>query len=498
MSLDPELCWRAHLARDPRFDGRFFTGVQSTGIYCRPICPARHPLRRNVNFFSCAAAAEEAGLRPCRRCRPESAPGSSAWRGSSATVERALRLIENGTLDRVDLQTLASRVGVGSHHLRRLFLRELGTTPSVIARTRRLHFARRLLVETKLGIAEIAFHSGFSSVRTFNEALRNAYGHAPGELRRKHSSDSDAPSPKNSVITLKLSYRPPLDWDETLRFLRPRVMRGIETIQGNSWRRICGTDTKPFGVMVTAHPTADALIATIDNPPAGSLADLVRRLKRVFDLDADPQAVAAVLGKDPLLSASLRARPGLRVPGAWDVFEILVRAILGQQISVAAASTLTARLIERLGVPVTTNVGGDSVQGHLFPTPAAISDTDLSVIGLPKTRAANLRGVAQKVASGELDLEAPWDPQEFERELTNLPGLGPWTARYVAMRGLGEPDSLPDADLGLLRALENAGVAAKAADLRRHAQAWRPWRAYAALHLWASLDPKPNKRKTTR
>jgi AraC family transcriptional regulator of adaptative response / DNA-3-methyladenine glycosylase II len=504
MTLDPEQCWRAHIARDPRFDGRFFTGVRSTGIYCRPVCPARHPLRRNVSFFACAAAAEEAGLRPCRRCRPETAPGSSAWRGSSVTVERALRLIETGTLDTEDLETLASRVGVGARHLRRLFLRELGTTPSTIAKTRRLHFARRLLAETKIPIADVAFHAGFASLRTFNDALRNAYGDTPSSLRRAQTSAAN-PTATPGSVSLRLAYRPPLSWQSTLDFLQPRLLPGIETRSADSWQRVCTSGSSVFSVEVTHHQSADALVATITDPPAGSLAALVRRLRRVFDLDADPHAVAEVLSGDPVLAPSVRANIGLRVPGAWDLFEILARAILGQQISVPAATTLTKRLIEQLGVRHDVPSGFAGGIGYTFPEPAVLAEADLSKVGLPKARTATLRSIAAAVADGSLPLEQPWETNEFEEALTSFAGIGPWTARYVAMRGLGDPDAFPDADLGLIRALEKAGVPAKARDLRARAENWRPWRAYGALHLWSTLGPIPTAKnkpprttKTTR
>ncbi|MFT4570327.1 MAG: AraC family transcriptional regulator of adaptative response / DNA-3-methyladenine glycosylase II [Hyphomicrobiaceae bacterium] len=476
MSLDQDSCWNALEARDPRFDGRFFTGVHSTGIYCRPVCPARTPARRNVEFFRCAAAAEDAGLRPCKRCRPETAPGSSAWLGSSATVKRALRLIDSGALETSTCENLADSLGVGERQLRRLFLRELGTTPTNIEKTRRLHFARKLLVETDLGIAEIAFHAGFGSVRSFNEAVRAAYAVTPTSLRKKRVSAA------TGEITLRLNYRPPMDWASTLAFMTPRLLPGIEIVRDGHWRRAVTFDDHEFLVDVTADPRRPQLLVRIDSPPPGSLATLVRRVRHVFDLDADLDAVARVLSADPLLAPSLAMRPGMRVPGAWDLFEVLVRAIVGQQVSVAAATTVAGRVIDRFGHHP-EHLPGFTV----FPTPESLADAPLESCGINRARAEAVRTISRAVLDGRIKLDSPGTPAEFEAALVALPGIGPWTARYVCMRGLGEPDAFPDSDLGLIRAMERAGLPAAPKDLARRAEAWRPWRAYAALHLWATL-----------
>ncbi len=474
MSLDTDSCWNAVAARDARFDGRFFTAVRTTGIYCRPVCPARTPARRNVEFYLCAAAAEEAGFRPCKRCRPEAAPGSPAWLGTSATVARALRLIDRGALDERGLEELADAVGVGERHLRRLFLDELGTTPAAIARTRRLHFARKLMVETDLGAADVAFHAGFGSVRTFNEAMRAAYGTTPTALRRRKVAAAAG------SVRLRLFYRPPLDWEATLTFLRPRLLPGIETVENGRWKRAATIGGRDLVLEVAPDDKAPALVVRVDAPPPGSLATLVRRLRRVFDLDADPAAVSALLLADPLLAPSVAARPGLRVPGAWDLFEVLVRAILGQQVSVAAATTVAGRLIERFGRRP-EGLGGLA----LFPLPEDLAEAPLESSGINRGRAEAVRTISRAVLDGRIDVEAPQDPEAFEQALVALPGIGPWTARYVAMRGLGEPDAFPESDLGLLRAFERAGLGSRPADLAARAEAWRPWRAYAALHLWA-------------
>lgn len=487
MSLDPDICWRATVARDARFDGRFFIGVQTTGIYCRPVCPARTPKRKNIDFYSCAAAAEDAGLRPCKRCRPETAPGSSAWLGTSATIKRALRLIDGGALESGNLESLVDSLGIGERQLRRLFLREIGTTPAALARTRRLHFARKLLVETKLGIAEVAFHAGFSSLRGFNDAMRSAYNTTPSSLRRGASET------KSSEIRLRLNYRPPFDWAGTLEFLGPRLLGGVEAIIDGHWRRSATIDGKSFLIDVCPDPKHQALITTIEGPPPGSLAQLVRRIRRVFDLDADLEAVASALGSDPILKASVAKRPGLRVPGAWDLYEILVRAVLGQQVSVAAATTVTTRVIQRFGTQP-PGLGGF----YTFPLPDVLAEAPLESCGINRGRAEAVRTVSRAVLNGIIDLETAKDPEEFEALLVALPGIGPWTARYVCMRGLGEPDAFPDSDLGLLRAMEAAGQVASPKTLALRAEAWRPWRAYAALHLWAGLGEAKQARKVEK
>ncbi len=473
---DEDIWYAAIRSRDARFDGRFFTGVKTTGIYCRPICPARTPLRKNVRFFACAAAAEEAGFRPCRRCRPESAPGSPAWLGVSATVSRALRLIEGGALDEGDLPGLAAQLGVGERYLRRLFARHVGTAPNMVAQSRRAHFARVLLDATDSPVAEVALASGFNSVRRFNEVMRGIFDRTPTELRKRGGAGPET--------VLRLSFRPPLDWEALLAFLAARAIPGVEEVDGSVYRR-----TIAGGGAIEVRRARDGRAVELRAQGVGTagLLDVVRRVRRMFDLDADPLAIAACLRASERLARSVRARPGLRVPGAWDRFETLARAILGQQISVAAARTLAGRLARRFGTPIAATDAGRGGGGragsltHTFPTPDRLAGADLSTIGLPGPRAKSLAAVARAVARDPGLLGAAPSLDALIDRLCALPGVGPWTAHYVAMRACGEPDAFPAGDLVLRRA---AG-AVSARRLEELADAWRPWRAYAALHLWA-------------
>lgn len=470
--LDPELCERARQARDPRFDGRFFIGVKTTGVYCRPVCPVRIPLAKNVNFYPSAAAAAEAGFRPCLRCRPETSPGTPAWNGTSSTVNRGLRLIEAGALDNSDVETLATRLGVGPRHLSRLFQRHLGASPVAVAQTRRLHFAKKLIDETDLPMSEIALAAGFGSVRRFNAVFAKTYQRSPASLRRQRRQAAA------SGLSLKLHYRPPYDWPLMLDFLSMRTIAGIERVKGGIYYRSIKVDGQT-GWFALQAGRDNSLDLNIHLPGSRHLARVVSRIRRQFDLAADPLSIHEQLGRDPLLKALVRARPGLRLPGAWDPFELTVRAILGQQVSVAAARTLAGRLVTHYGEIIGEFPGGGTM--HLFPAPETLAAQDLNGIGLTRQRAETLRGFAAAVSEGTLDFETLADPDQLRAALQALPGIGPWTAEYVAMRALAEPDAFPTADLGLLRA-----TGLKANQLQQRAEAWRPWRAYAAIHLWHS------------
>jgi AraC family transcriptional regulator of adaptative response / DNA-3-methyladenine glycosylase II len=474
--LDEELCYQAMSCRDARFDGRFFIAVKTTGVYCRPICPARTPLRRNVRFFACAAAAEAAGFRPCRRCRPETAPGSPTWHGAQATVSRALRLIEQGALDGGDSGALAAQLGVGERYLRRLFARHLGTSPHAVAASRRAHFARALLDATELPMTQVALASGFGSVRQFNDVVRSVFGRTPSELRRNRSSAR----PSAGDVRLRLSFRPPLAWQPLLAFVAARAIPGVEQVdlEAGRYRRVTAA---PGGgaLLLEVGMAADGRALELDVRGGGlaaGLLDLVRRVRRLFDLDADPLAIAARLASSRVLAPALAAHPGLRVPGAWDRFETLVRAMLGQQISVAAATTLAGRLVELCGTPV----DGDGRLTRLFPAPAAVAETDVAAIGMPGARAQALRAVAAAVARDPALLAPAANLDALVDRLCRLPGIGPWTAHYLAMRAFDEPDAFPAADLGLRRAA--GGISAAA--LEALAESWRPWRSYAAISLW--------------
>ncbi len=477
--MEPDLCYRALRARDARFDGRFFTGVASTGVFCRPICPARTPLRENCRFFASAAAARDAGYRPCLRCRPEAAPGTPAWCGSEAAVGRALRLIGEGALDEGGVEVLAARVGVGGRHLRRLFLRHVGATPVAVAQTRRLLFAKKLLDETDLPMTEVALAAGFGSIRRFNESLRATYGKPPRELRRRRRS-----AVASDGIRMRLAYRPPLDLPGLLAFLGSRAIPGVECVRGGVWRRAVRGPTQPARVEVRALEGHHEIEVRVSGAGGAILADVASRARRVFDLGADPASIAQVLRGDALLSRELDRHPGVRVPGAWDPFELAVRAILGQQVTVRGATTLAARLVEKFGDPLSEP---DEGLTHLFPLPERLARADLTTLGLPRARAGAISGLAQVVADGSDVLRPGRELDAIVEGLCALPGVGPWTAHYVALRGLGEPDAFPDGDLGLRKAIAPGAPAASAAALRDRAEACRPWRGYAAMLLWRSL-----------
>lgn len=475
---------RAFLSRDRRFEGRFVAGVVTTGIYCRPGCPAPLPKAKNVRFFPGPAAAEAEGFRPCRRCRPEASPGTPVLLGTGATVSRALRLIGIGAAGS-GLDTLASRLGVGQRHLRRLFEEHLGAPPAAVVRTHRTHFARRLLDETTLPVTEVADGAGFASLRSFHRAIHETFGRPPRELRR---SARNAVVPPEAAIRLRLPYRPPFDWKGLLDFLGARVLPGVEEIRDGVYRRTVRTEEGKGGVL-SVRPIPEAGTLEIVLPPdcVPDLLPIAGRLGRLFDLDADPAVIGSDLSRDPLLARLVARRPGLRIPGAWDPFETAVRAVLGQQVTVRGATTLAGRLVARFGEEL-VGLPADGPR-FLFPGPAVLKTADVGSIGVPAMRTEAIRTLARSVVDGRVDLEGSRGPAALERELTSIPGIGPWTAQYLAMRVLGEPDALPDGDLGLLRALERLGVSVSRRTLERRADAWRPWRAYATMHLWMSEEP---------
>ena len=561
VKVDFDTCYRAVVARDPRFDGRFFTGVTSTGIYCRPICPARTPARLNIRFFPHAGAAEAAGFRACRRCRPEASPGSPEWNARADLAARAVRLIADGYADEHGISGLARRLAVTERHLRRLLLAELGTTPIALARTTRLQTARRLLAETDMPVTEIAFASGFASVRQFNASFREAYGRPPTALRARvprprqrspagpgpawhrpqacgsgmsqarmagagqagpgqpgpdgqgtdeqgtygHGTTGTGPGPHGDAaggtwLTLRLACREPFDGRSLLRFLAARAIAGVEEVADGRYAR---TVRVPGGSGIVelmpppaargggngrAAPAGRAGGAQVccgsGSPACAASARWSSRCRQLFDLDADPQAIAAALAADEALAPLVAARPGLRVPGAYDGFELAVRAVIGQQVSVPAASTLTGRLAARHGTRLDGAAGPTGPLSVLFPRPADLADADLAGLGLTTARQATLRALAAACAAGRLNLDPGTDPEETAARLAELPGVGPWTVAYIMMR-TGDPDAFPGSDLGLRRAMERLGLEPG------RAGRWRPWRAYAALHLWAALAEPP-------
>jgi AraC family transcriptional regulator of adaptative response / DNA-3-methyladenine glycosylase II len=481
MDLDHDACYRVVKLRDVRFDGRFFTAVKTTGIYCRPICPARTPQSRNVIFFPTAAAAHEAGFRPCLRCRPETAPDMPAWRGTSNTVSRGLALIELGALDNGNVDALAERLGVGERQMRRLFRQHLGASPIGVAQTRRILLAKQLIHETHLPMTEIAFAAGFGSIRRFNEIFLALFGRPPGALRRLDGPDVAVAD--QGEFSLLLRYKPPYDWPAMLGFLRQRAIAGVEWVADSSYSRTIALG----GVQgrISVQPAAgNALRASIRIPRLAMLPNIIARLRRQFDLAADPLSIAAHLGTDPVLAPLLKQRPGLRVPGAWDGFELAIRAVLGQQITVSAAIRLAGRLVAAYGAPLTDP---DQHLTHVFPTPAALAEADLRTLGMPRSRAATLSGVAAAALANPELFGTHCELDEAIARLRSIRGVGEWTAQYIALRQLREPDAFPAADVGLMRALTDAtGLRPSAPQMLLRAQAWRPWRAYAAQHLWAS------------
>lgn len=476
----PDVCDRARAARDARFDGLFFTAVRSTGIYCRPVCPAPTPKRHNISYYPSAAAATAAGYRPCLRCRPELSPERHAGDREQA-VQRALALIADGALEHGSIESLAGQVGLGSRQLRRIFLTQTGATPMAVHGTRRLLLAKQLLTETALPVTEVALASGFRSLRRFNSAFLDGCGMAPTAIRRLRT---ETPA---GTLALRLGYRPPLDFPLLLAFLGKRAIDGIERVGADAYERVCGPAGSPTILRVTAETARPELRLEISGRDPRAIPDVVRRVRRIFDLDADPAAVQSLLSRTPLLAQGLRRRPGLRVPGGWDGFEVAVRAVLGQQVSVAGATTLARRLVQAHGgVRPSAPPGLD----RLFPTPETLADAPLETIGLPKSRAATLRALAAAVASGRVHFGAGQRLEDFVRDFTALPGIGPWTAQYVAMRALGHPDAFPAGDLVLQQVLGGSAGRLTERETEARSQAWRPWRAYAVLHLWfLSGDP---------
>jgi AraC family transcriptional regulator, regulatory protein of adaptative response / DNA-3-methyladenine glycosylase II len=475
-------------SRDPRFDGRLFVAVTTTGIYCRPICPAPTPKRENVRFFHTAAAAQEAGFRPCLRCRPETSPEVAVWRGSSNTVSRALQLIEAGGLDNTSVEALAARLGIGERQLRRLFRRHLGAPPTSIAQTRRILLAKQLIYDTRLPMTEVAAAAGFGSIRRFNEIFQQLYGRPPKAIRRTGVAAESAAT--TGVVSVKLGYRSPYDWGAILSFLRARAIPGVEVVSSGRYARTIAFGDQR-GILIVEPAGRNCLKATIRFPNLENLPAIIARVRRLFDLAADPLAIDAHLSRDPVLAPLVAARPGLRVPGAWDGFELAVRAILGQQITVPAAAKLLGKLVLSYGEQISDPVALDQGMTHVFPTPQQLAGIDLTAIGMPKARRTALSALAAAAVADRLIFGPRRSLEEAIVQLRSLAGVGEWTAQYIAMRELREPDAFPAADIGLMRATsDESGVRPSPAALLARAERWRPWRAYAALHLWAS-EPHP-------
>ncbi|WP_435208518.1 DNA-3-methyladenine glycosylase 2 family protein [Micromonospora sp. bgisy143] len=487
MEMDFERCYRAVDSRDQRFDGWFYTGVTSTGIYCRPSCPAVTPKRQNVRFFPSAAAAQGAGLRACRRCRPDAAPGSPQWDVRADVVGRAMRLIADGVVDRDGVPGLAARLGYTERHLHRMLRAEMGAGPLALARAQRAQTARILIETTGLGMAEIAFAAGFGSVRQFNDTVREVYASAPSELRTARSRQPAAVGA--GTITLRLAYRPPLHAHALLDFLAVRALPGVEEVRDGTYRRGLRLPHGPGQVALT--PADGYVAAALRLTDLRDLAPAVARCRRLLDLDADPEAVDATLAADPALAPAVAAEPGIRVPRAVDGFEMAVRAIVGQQVSVRSArTTLTRLLATRVDHEVVATDDGvsrqqlhdqrDDLRGFL--TAEEVLGIPDAGFGMPVRRRETIRGLARAVVDGTVDLAPGGDRQETRRGLLALPGIGPWTADYLALRALGDPDVLLDTDLAIRRGAAALGLPDTTLDA--HAERWRPWRSYATIRLW--------------
>jgi AraC family transcriptional regulator of adaptative response / DNA-3-methyladenine glycosylase II len=475
VTLDSDACYRALVAHDARFDGAFFVGVKTTGIYCRPICRARTPRRDRCVFFTRAAMAEREGFRACFRCRPERAPGHASVDAVSQLVAFATRRIEEGALNESSVDELAASLGVGARHLRRVMQDELGVGPIELAMSRRVALARELLLGTSLPIAEIAFASGFASIRRFNDAYRAHQRMTPSEVRRPGVARGE----EDRALRIVLDVRPPFDPAVAFAFLRARAVAGAEAFVGDAYVRTASIGGKSGFVTITPAKGKDALVVQVSSPLASSLMPIAVRVRRVFDTDADPSLIGAHLARDPLLKKRVAARPALRVMGAFDPFEWAVRAVLGQQVSVRAALTIASRLVARFGTPVKEG----ELELSAWPDAARLANATedaIGSIGLTRARARTVRALARAVADGAVVLDRTADGGEARKALLAVPGIGPWTADYIAMRALGWPDAFPAGDLGLRKALGGISTA----ECEARSERWRPWRAYAAAHLW--------------
>jgi AraC family transcriptional regulator, regulatory protein of adaptative response / DNA-3-methyladenine glycosylase II len=475
MPLDPEQCYQAIIARDIRFDGRFFVGVKSTGIYCRPICPSRRPAFKSCQFFKHAAAAEVGGFRPCLRCRPELAPGEAPIDFADRLTAAAVKQIEAGTLSQRNVGQLASELGISDRHLRRVLVENLGVTPIQLAQTQRLLLAKRLLADTHLSMIDIAFASGFSSLRRFNALFRERYRLAPSALRK-----GEAASSNGATFRCRLFYRPPFDWDSLLRFFSNRLFAGVEMIEDGRYVRTVRIERHEGWIAVEHRPTLLALEVELSTSLLPVLMQVLARVRRMFDLEANPDQIANHLG------SLAKAHPGLRVPGAFDGFEMVIRAILGQQISVKAATTFAGRLAKRFGQPLSAPHGSLT---HTAPTAdqvALATESDLIEMGFTRARSQSILTMAKAVAAKFVSLDVAVSIEETLRRLKELPGIGDWTAQYFAMRVLAWPDAFPHSDLGIIKALKIKNPR----EILEIAEKWRPWRSYAAMHLWKSLENK--------
>lgn len=481
MHTDTERCLRAVQSKDARFDGWFYTAVLTTRIYCRPSCPVVPPKPENMRFYPSAAAAQQAGFRACKRCRPDASPGSPEWNARADLVARAMRLIADGIVDREGVPGLAARLGYSTRQTERQLLAELGAGPLALARAQRAQTARLLVETTALPMADVAFAAGFASIRTFNETVREVFALSPTQLRQRARPGPRAAVP--GTLALRLPFRQPLNPDNLFGHLAATAVPGVEEWRDGAYRR---TLNLPYGHGIVAlAPRPDHIDCRLSLTDLRDLAGAIARCRRMLDLDADPEAVDGLLREDPLLAPLVDKAPGRRVPRTVDAEEFAVRAVLGQQVSTAAARTHAGRLVRAHGERVDDPDGGLS---HLFPTSAALAELDPDALAMPRTRRATLTGVIAALGSGALQLGVGSDRDEARDRLAALPGIGPWTVECIAMRALGDPDAFTPTDLGLRRAAAGLGLPHTPAALTRHSARWRPWRAYAVQYLWATDD----------
>jgi AraC family transcriptional regulator of adaptative response / DNA-3-methyladenine glycosylase II len=465
--LEPSICWQAVHSRDARFDGRFFVGAVTTRVYCRSICPVPFARPDNIMWFASAAAAETAGFHPCRRCRSAASPGTPAWAGTSAVVSRALRLIAEGDLDESSVEELAGRVGLGSRHLRRLFVEHLGASPVRIAATRRVHFARNLIEQTDLPITQLAAYAGFRSIRQFNHAMRSTTGESPTELRRSRNV-SQPPTPQPGLL-IRLAYRPPFHWPGLLAFLASRAVAGVESVQSDTYRRTIKIGGLTGAIEVREDSAERQLLVNVELPGYESLMPVVERVRRIFDLAADPFQIASQLSRDPRLKPLLAANPGIRLPGIWDGFEAAVRAILGERLADDVPKAALARLARAFGRPVKTSIAGLT---HAFPCPEDLAEADLAEAQIHGRRASMIRALARAVSKGDLTFGASMNLPDAIARVCVVPGITQPMAEYIAMRAFCEPDAFP-----VSRAAFSGPT-----------ECWRPWRAYAAMYLFSARN----------
>ncbi len=470
----------ARQSRDPRFDGRFFIGVLTTGIYCRPICPARIPKKENVQLYRSAAAAAEAGFRPCLRCRPESSPGTPAWVGAPYKVSKALHLIAKGSLDDNSVDELANQLSISSRQLSRLFQQHVGASPVAVAQTQRLHFAKKLIDETDLPLAEVCFAAGFASVRRFNAVFQASYARSPKELRKRRRSGKTT---EGNLIQVRLSYRPPMDWKSMLSYLEYRKIPGVEHVdlESNAYCRTIAIDGKVGDIRVVFAENQNYVTLQINFPDTRDLYQIVERVRLLFDLKADSEQIDRFFTQDTLLKKIVKKNPGTRVTGCWDGLEVTVRAILGQQVTVKAATTLAGRVTEQHGKPYQGTVRQLT---RVFPTAATLAKAAMDGMGIVGQRINAVNAVAEKIMKNELVFDGVLETGEFVRQICEIKGIGEWTAHYIALRVLNDPDAFPHSDLILRRAAAKKEETLTPRMLLQQAERWRPWRAYAVILLW--------------